>query len=133
MARKITTLLQDDMDGSEADETITFGLDGVSYEIDLNTKHAENLRTDSLQPYVSAGRRVGARLTRRTPATVTPVAATGPTSRPKPAAGKAAEQPADTPVDAAAVRAWAAAHKIPVSPKGRIPGALILPFRAPGN
>ena len=40
MAQKVLTMLTDDLDGSDASETITFGLDGVTYEIDLNTKNS---------------------------------------------------------------------------------------------
>ena len=40
MAQKVQTLYVDDLDGSEADGTIRFGLDGAEYEIDLNAKHA---------------------------------------------------------------------------------------------
>ena len=44
MAQKVQTLFIDDLDGSEAAGTVQFGLDGASYEIDLNSKHAEALR-----------------------------------------------------------------------------------------
>ena len=44
MAQKIQTLYIDDLDGSEADGTVRFGLDGAEYEIDLNTEHAQALR-----------------------------------------------------------------------------------------
>ncbi|GAA4722370.1 Lsr2 family protein [Nocardioides endophyticus] len=58
MAQKTHIFLEDDLDGSEATETVTFGLDGSSYEIDLNDKNAAKLR-DALAPYVGHGRRVG--------------------------------------------------------------------------
>lgn len=58
MAQKIHIVLEDDLDGSEATETVTFGIDGTSYEIDLNDKHAAKLR-DVLAPYVGHGRKVG--------------------------------------------------------------------------
>lgn len=60
MARKTRVSLIDDLDGSEATTTVTFGLDGVSYEIDLNDAHAEEFRS-LLAPWVTAGRRVGGR------------------------------------------------------------------------
>ena len=44
MAQKVNIVLVDDIDGSEATETVTFGLDGTSYEIDLNDKNAAKLR-----------------------------------------------------------------------------------------
>ena len=59
MAQKVQTLYVDDLDGSEADGTIRFGLDGTEYEIDLNAKHTRELR-DVLARYVAAGRRVRA-------------------------------------------------------------------------
>lgn len=40
MAQKTVVILSDDLDGSDANETITFGLDGSEYEIDLNEAHA---------------------------------------------------------------------------------------------
>ncbi|MGH9091496.1 MAG: histone-like nucleoid-structuring protein Lsr2 [Acidimicrobiales bacterium] len=58
MAQSTIVYLTDDLDGSDADETINFGLDGKSYEIDLNKKHATTLRR-ALKPYLDAGRSVG--------------------------------------------------------------------------
>src|SRR5205085_1720728 len=58
MAQKVQTLFIDDLDGSEADGTVRFGLDGSEYEIDLSTEHAQHLR-GALAPYVSAARRAG--------------------------------------------------------------------------
>ena len=58
MAQKVQTLFIDDLDGSEADGTVRFGLDGTNYEIDLNTKHAKELR-EALARYLSASRRIG--------------------------------------------------------------------------
>ena len=59
MAQKVHIVLEDDIDGSEADETVSFALDGTSYEIDLNAANAAKLR-DALAPYVGHGRKVGA-------------------------------------------------------------------------
>ena len=58
MAQKVNIVLVDDLDGSEATETVSFGLDGTSYEIDLNDKNAAKLR-DVLSGYVGHGRKVG--------------------------------------------------------------------------
>src|SRR6266581_4067507 len=58
MAQKIQTLFIDDLDGSEAEGTVRFGLDGTEYEIDLNAEHAQALR-DALARYVQAARRAG--------------------------------------------------------------------------
>ena len=44
MARKTKIILVDDVDGSEATQTVSFALDGVSYEIDLNDSHSAALR-----------------------------------------------------------------------------------------
>lgn len=61
MAQKIHIVLEDDLDGSEATETVSFGLDGTSYEIDLNDQNAAALR-ESLATYVGHARKVsGAR------------------------------------------------------------------------
>lgn len=60
MAQRVSIILEDDLDGSPADETVTFALDGVSYEIDLNSKNAAALR-DSLATYVGHARRAGGR------------------------------------------------------------------------
>ena len=61
MAQKVHITLEDDLDGSDASETVSFGLDGKSYEIDLSDKHAGALR-DALATYVAAARRAsGAR------------------------------------------------------------------------
>ena len=64
MAQKVNIVLVDDIDQSDADETVTFGLDGKEYAIDLNTKHARSLR-DALAPYVAHGRPVSGRSSRR--------------------------------------------------------------------
>src|SRR5580693_10567322 len=58
VAQKIQTLFIDDLDGTEAEGTVRFGLDGAEYEIDLNAEHAEALR-DALARYVHAARRAG--------------------------------------------------------------------------
>ena len=59
MAQKVNIVLVDDLDGSEATETVSFGLDGASYEIDLNEKNAAQLR-ELLSGYVGHARKVGA-------------------------------------------------------------------------
>src|SRR5260370_36110068 len=58
VAQKIQTLFVDDLDGSDAEGTVRFGLDGTEYEIDLNAGHARRLR-DALARYVGAARKVG--------------------------------------------------------------------------
>ncbi|WP_310258519.1 histone-like nucleoid-structuring protein Lsr2 [Pseudarthrobacter oxydans] len=57
MAKKTVVLLEDDIDGSEASETISFALDGSDYEIDLSEGHANELR-EALARFTNAGRKV---------------------------------------------------------------------------
>jgi hypothetical protein len=64
MAQKVQIILEDDLDGGEAEETVTFGLDGSQYEIDLSTKNAEKLRK-AMTAYVGAARRVSGKSTRQ--------------------------------------------------------------------
>lgn len=56
MAQKVTVSILDDLDGSEAAETIEFGLDGVEYTIDLSAENSTQLR-DRLRPFVESARR----------------------------------------------------------------------------
>jgi len=58
VAQKTQTLFIDDIDGSAAEGTVRFGLDGAEYEIDLNAGHARQFR-DALARYVDAARRAG--------------------------------------------------------------------------
>jgi hypothetical protein len=60
MARRVEITLQDDLDGTGADETVTFSLDGVDYEIDLSSANASKLRS-VFEPYAEKGRRTGSR------------------------------------------------------------------------
>lgn len=96
MAQKTMVILEDDIDGGEADETVTFALDGTAYEIDLNVKNAAALR-DAFAPFIGAARKAG---------------------RPRPTArvrrGNA------RPADLGAVRDWARANGYQVSDRGRI-------------
>src|SRR5581483_3446581 len=102
MAKKVTVTLIDDFDGeAPADETVEFGLDGVTYEIDLSSKNAAKLRND-LKQWVEAGRRVGAGRGR------------GAIDR---------EQ-------SAAIREWARRNGRNVSSRGRIPADIIEAFHA---
>lgn len=100
MAQKVQVLLVDDIDGGPAEETVTFGLDGVSYEIDLTTENAAKLR-DAIAPWVGHGRKVG-RTSRTAAARTTP-------ARSRSSRG-----------DAQAIRDWAKSHGHKVSERGRI-------------
>ena len=108
MAQKIQTLFIDDLDGSEAEGTVRFGLDGTDYEIDLNAKHAQALR-DALARYVQAARRAG-----------------GGTRRPARGGRKAS----GSGVDTTEVREWAKAQGIDVKDRGRVPAELVVKFKA---
>lgn len=65
MAQKVSIVLVDDIDGTDAEETVSFALDGRDYEIDLNSKNAAKLR-DALAPYLGHARRAGGRKRGRT-------------------------------------------------------------------
>ncbi len=106
MAQKVNIILIDDIDGSDATETVTFGLDGTSYEIDLNKKHAAALR-DALASYVGNARKVSGnrRGGRRTTTT-----SLGPSAR--------------------EVRDWARSHGHTVPDRGRIPAQVREAFDA---
>jgi hypothetical protein len=60
MAQKVSIVLVDDIDGGDADETLTFALDGTGYEIDLSADNAARLR-EALAPYVGHARKVTGR------------------------------------------------------------------------
>lgn len=95
MAQKVHIVLVDDLDDSEADETVTFGLDGATYEIDLNSANAARLR-EALASYVGHGRKVGGRRTARK----APAGGNGPS--------------------AAEIRAWARSNGHDVPERGRV-------------
>jgi len=60
MAQRVNVVLVDDIDGSDAAETVSFALDGVDYEIDLSDQHAGELR-EAISLYVGHARRTGGR------------------------------------------------------------------------
>ncbi|WP_309108049.1 Lsr2 family protein [Arthrobacter sp.] len=66
MATKVTTVLIDDIDGSTADRTVSFEIDGKNYEIDLSAANAAALRK-LLDPYMAAGRKRKSSPTRKNP------------------------------------------------------------------
>ena len=98
--QRVVTELVDDFDGSEADETVSFAMDGVSYEIDLSSKNAEALRK-AVAKYVEHARRTGGRRS------------TG--RRAKSSNGDA------TPAE---IREWAEANGYEVSERGRVPAEI---------
>jgi hypothetical protein len=98
VAQKTLVILEDDIDGGEADETVTFALDGTTYEIDLNEKNADALR-DAFAPYVGAARKAG---------------------RGRVVAARPRRSSSARPADLTAVREWARANGHQVSDRGRI-------------
>jgi hypothetical protein len=60
MAQRVHIVLEDDIDGGEASETLLFGLDGINYEIDLSDRNAGKLR-DALARYIASARRTSPR------------------------------------------------------------------------
>jgi hypothetical protein len=109
MAQKVVVSLVDDLDASEADETVEFGLDGATYEIDLSETNAAALR-DTLADYVAHARRSGGRRRSSTPA-----ASSG--SRRSGSGGRAAVDREQNQ----AIREWARKQGMTVSERGRIP------------
>ncbi len=75
MAQRVNVVLVDDIDGSDAEETVTFGIDGTDYEIDLNAANAAKLR-EAVALYVGHGRRTGGRRRRGAPRNSAAAAAT---------------------------------------------------------
>src|SRR5579862_7443445 len=55
MAKTVIVRLTDDIDGGDAEETVYFGLDGKSFEIDVNSANAARLRA-ALDPFIEKGR-----------------------------------------------------------------------------
>lgn len=112
MAQVLTVRLVDDLDGSSADETVEFALDGKQYEIDLTSAHASKLR-GVLADYVSAARRHSAQLRRGQRREETAGA------RPTATVNREQNQ---------AIRAWARKQGISVSDRGRIPQSVLDAF-----
>ncbi|MBT0767720.1 Lsr2 family protein [Kineosporia sp. J2-2] len=98
MAQKVQVILVDDLDGGEAEESVSFSLDGVNYEIDLSATNAEALR-DAIAPWVGHARRISGRSSRGRG-----------TSR-----GRSAAK-----ADLGDVRAWARDNGYQVSDRGRV-------------
>jgi Lsr2 len=108
MAQRTEVLLIDDLDGSSADETVAFGLDGSAYEIDLSAKNANQLRK-SLASYVASSRK--AALIRG-----------GARRRGAAATGAIA--------DTADVRSWARSNGYAVNDRGRLSAEVVEAYRA---
>jgi Lsr2 len=105
MAKTTVVTVTDDIDGSDGAETVTFGLSGQDYEIDLSAKNLKKFRK-SLQPFIDSGRRASRAGVVR------------------PARGKAARN------NSSEIRAWAAGQGLAVSERGRIPATVVAEYEA---
>jgi hypothetical protein len=107
MAQKVQIRLVDDYDGSDAQETVTFGLDGATFEMELSEKNAQSLRK-AIEPYASKARKVSGR-------------ASASTKRSGSNLGTAQTK---------AIREWAAATGREVSTRGRISSKVLQEYEA---
>ena len=105
MAHKVQKLFVDDIDGSEAEGTVRFSLDGADYEIDLSVAHREELQK-TLAPYVAHARKVGG-TRRRT---------------------RGGRQSASA-IDSHKAREWAKEQGIAIKDRGRIPADIVTQYR----
>ena len=105
MAKRVQVMLVDDIDGTDAVETVSFSLDGVSYEIDLTAANAKKLRHD-FETWKDHARRSGGRKSSRQ-------------------AGATAGQRRS---DLGAVRQWARKNGHQVSDRGRISAGILAAY-----
>jgi len=103
MAQRVQVLLEDDLSGGEATQTVSFSIDGAAYEVDLNDENAAKLR-DSFAVWIRAGRKAGRQ------------SATSAAARRRPAANRRAGVQQE--------REWLVANGYEVSSRGRIPANL---------
>ena len=109
MARIACVILNDDIDGSKASETVSFSLDGKHYTIDLNAENARALRGGMAKYILSA--------------------------RPAPSAAKSPRHrrqnvPSSAGILSSEVRAWAHARGLPLGKRGRIPLGIFRAYQA---
>jgi hypothetical protein len=114
MAQKVQVILVDDVDGGEAEESVSFALDGVSYEIDVSNENANALR-EALSPWIGHARKVAGRSGGR--------ARSGSA---KPRGGAAAR----SGVDLAEVRTWARDAGYQVSDRGRVSSEVMAAYES---
>jgi hypothetical protein len=107
VAEKLIRQLIDDIDGSEAAHTRRFAIDGKTYRIDLSDKNNDKL-DKALALFVEHATAEGGRRT----------------------AAKAPAGGAKRDYDLAALRAWAAKHRVEVPSRGRIPAATVEKYKA---
>jgi hypothetical protein len=111
MARKVEVKLVDDIDGGEAGETLTFSLDDTNYEIDVSSKHADDLRAN-LWPFISKARKIGR----------------GGVATPRRAADTTLAR--SDRAQNKAIRDWAKRKNIELSDRGRIPRSIVEQYEA---
>ena len=119
MARTTVIQLIDDIDGSEADRTVDFEYNGQRYSLDLNEKNAAELE-EVLAPYIAAAEQAGAAGSGRA----------GASSRSAGPPARARRAKSDKDVDPKAVRAWAEANGVSVSPRGRVNADVMEQYRS---
>jgi hypothetical protein len=105
VAQKVTVVLEDDLTGGPAEQTIRFAFEGSDYEIDLNAKNAAKF-SKQLAPYLEYARRAGRAQPRRPGRT------------------------ADGRQRSGDIRAWANEHGVAVSERGRIPASVVEQYNA---
>ncbi len=105
MAKTVVTMLSDDLDGSEADETVSFAFRGTSYEIDLTAKHANELEK-ALSKYLDVARKVSSGRSARGASRRASVSSAGD------------------------IRTWARANGFEVSDRGRVSAEVREAFEA---
>ena len=105
--KKTQVVLLDDIDGTEAEETVSFSFKGVSYELDLSSANAAAMAED-LEKWIKPARRVGGRTTTRS--------ARSPKAKASSRAGE--------------IRAWAQGQGLEVNERGRIPAEIVAAFEA---
>jgi hypothetical protein len=106
MSQSVSVIVTDDLDGSENAETVLFGFDGASYEIDLGKKNRARLEK-ALAPFIEAGRRT-----------------------PRSGRRRGASRAGGSSADRGAVRAWARTAGLKVSERGRISAAIMRQYEA---
>ena len=106
MSSRTLVILEDDVDGGEADETIEFALDGSTYNIDLSDSNAKKLR-GALDGYISKARKVSGKRSRG--------------------------RKVPTGVDLKAVRAWAKSNGVEISERGRVSQNVLEQYQAAGH
>lgn len=106
MSKRVSLIVTDDLDGSENAHTVSFGLDGVSYEIDLSDENRAKLE-EALAPFIRAGR-----------------------GAPRGSRRRQVGRPGISSVDPAAMRTWARSAGLKVSERGRIGHEVVREYEA---